>query len=267
MILTKQQQYVHNTYFNIILFLCISFFISSFSNAFTLSISKSIIVPSSFHAKTSTKSSTKSKTRSTCTLISTKISTVTTTKRNAFNNDDDSDDSNNNNNNTDKAKEEAESLRIKAEQLRKQIRELEEKLPNTKKLNNNDEYIRKENDNDDDHDTETKSLKNKRVLVIGANGRLGSMVTRYLLRNHPEVKEVVASVHYVGEATTRGYGRLSYEVGAEDGVGRIGAAWSPEEERNASFEFSEEMKDYNLQNLVCEIIGYWSIFVIDFIFF
>jgi hypothetical protein len=73
------------------------------------------------------------------------------------------------------------------------------------------------------------------------------MVTRYLLRNHPEVKEVLAAVHYVGEASTRGYGRLSYEVGAEDGVGTIGAAWS--EDRNAYFEYSDEMKDYNLNKL------------------
>jgi hypothetical protein len=88
------------------------------------------------------------------------------------------------------------------------------------------------------------------VLVVGANGRLGSMVTRYILRNHPEVKEVVAAVHYVGQATSRGWGRLSYEVGAEDGQGYIGSAWSPEEERNARFEYTEAMKDYNLQNLV-----------------
>ena len=92
-----------------------------------------------------------------------------------------------------------------------------------------------------------KSLKNKTVLVVGSNGRLGSMTTRHLLRNHPEVKEVLAAVHYVGEASTRGYGRLSYEVGAEDGVGTIGAAWS--EDRNAYFEYSDEMKDYNLNKL------------------
>lgn len=150
----------------------------------------------------------------------------------------------------DRANDEAESLRLKAEQLREQIRALEEKMPRAKS-NNNDEYIKKsEKENDEFSGLQGKSLKNKRVLVVGANGRLGSMVTRYLLRNHPEVKEVVASVHYVGEATTRGYGRLSYEVGAEDGIGTIGAAWSPEEERNARFEFSDVMKDYNLQNLV-----------------
>lgn len=151
--------------------------------------------------------------------------------------------------------DEAERLKSKAEELREQIRKMEEQLQSSpKRSNNNDEYIKipERDNNEEQQPIEGKSLKNKRVLVVGANGRLGSMVTRYLLRNHPEVKEVVAAVHYVGEATTRGYGRLSYEVGAEDGVGTIGAAWSPEEERNASFQFSDEMKSYNLQNLVRE---------------
>ena len=149
-----------------------------------------------------------------------------------------------------KKNEEAELLRSKAEKLREQIRAMEESMPKSARLTNNDEYIKISEDNQDTDIMKGKSLKNKRVLVVGANGRLGSMVTRNLLRSHPEVKEVVAAVHYVGEATTRGYGRLSYEVGAEDGVGTIGAAWAPEEERNARFEFSDEMKDYNLQNLV-----------------
>ncbi len=148
--------------------------------------------------------------------------------------------------------EEAENFKSKAEELREQIRKMEEQLQSSspqRRSNNNSEYI-KTTSNDDSQPQQGKSLKNKRILVIGANGRLGSMVTRYLLRSHPEVKEVVAAVHYVGQATTRGYGRLSYEVGAEDGVGTIGAAWSPEEERNARFEFSDDMKSYNLQNLV-----------------
>jgi len=90
-------------------------------------------------------------------------------------------------------------------------------------------------------------LRGKRVLVTGANGRLGSMVCRYLLRECPGC-EVIAAVHYVGEATTRGYGRLSYEVGAEDGVGSIGAAWS--EDRTATYQYDPEtMGGYNLQNL------------------
>ena len=143
------------------------------------------------------------------------------------------------------AEEEAARLRAEAEKMREQIREMEKNLgerrknmppPSQEKVEVKEEPI-----------IEGRSLKNKRVLVCGANGRVGSMVCRYLLRNYPEIKEVVAAVHYVGEATSRGYGRLSYEVGAEDGVGTLGAAWS--EDRNAYFEYSDEMKDYNLSKL------------------
>ena len=74
------------------------------------------------------------------------------------------------------------------------------------------------------------------------------MVERHLLRSHPEVKEVVAAVHYVGQASTIGYGRLSYEVGAEDGKGTIGPAW--DEESNASFMFYPQvMSNYNINKL------------------
>lgn len=141
--------------------------------------------------------------------------------------------------------DEAERLQEKAKELREQIRKMEENLPATRG-NNNAQYIPAPKIVEIE-EIEGKSLKGKTVLVVGANGRLGSMVTRYLLRNHPEVKEVLASVHYVGQASSRGYGRLSYEVGAEDGVGTIGAAWS--EDRNAYFEYSDEMKDYNLNKL------------------
>lgn len=102
------------------------------------------------------------------------------------------------------------------------------------------------------------TLVNKRVLVAGANGRLGSMVCRYLLRQHPKT-EVVAAVHTISEdsVTSRGYGRVSYEVGAEDGVGNIGAAWSGED-RTATFEYDPEtMSGHNLQNLrlvECELL-------------
>lgn len=138
----------------------------------------------------------------------------------------------------------AEKLKQKAETLRQQIREMEATIGPTRS-NNNDQYMPPSPLPEEI--TQGKSLKDKTVLVVGSNGRLGSMTTRHLLRNHPEVKEVLAAVHYVGEASTRGYGRLSYEVGAEDGVGTIGAAWS--EDRNAYFEYSDEMKDYNLNKL------------------
>jgi len=145
------------------------------------------------------------------------------------------------------AEKEAQRLRKQAESLREQIREMEGKLGPGRTANNNAQYIPQPQEPEFSEELGMKSLKNKTVLVVGANGRLGSMVVRYLLRNHPEVKEVLASVHYVGEATSRGYGRLSYEVGAEDGIGRIGAAWS--EDREAYFEYSDEMKDYNLDKL------------------
>jgi hypothetical protein len=101
-------------------------------------------------------------------------------------------------------------------------------------------------------------LDGKNILLVGANGRLGSMVCRRLLRQYPEIANVVAMVHVVGEnsETSRGYGRLAYEVGAEDGRGSIGPAWSAEE-RTATFEFDEEiMTPYNLQKLrivECEV--------------
>lgn len=179
-------------------------------------------------------------------------STANNSNENDSDNNSNNNTNNNNNSNNNNNNDEAEKLKAKADELREQIRKMEEQLQSSssKRLNNNSEYIKEKEQPYTPQEEKGKSLKNKRVLVVGANGRLGSMVTRYLLRSHPEVKEVVAAVHYVGEATTRGYGRLSYEVGAEDGVGTIGAAWSPEEERNARFEFSDDMKSYNLQNLV-----------------
>jgi hypothetical protein len=152
-------------------------------------------------------------------------------------------------------KAEADKFLEKAQQLREQIRQMESQIGDDRRAR----YVEKmendqdNNNNDDDDDTtpKKKSLKGKRVLILGANGRLGSMITRYLLRTYgSEIKEAVAAVHYVGQATTRGYGRLSYEVGAEDGVGSIGAAWSSEEERNASFQFDPKtMGGYYLNKL------------------
>jgi len=146
---------------------------------------------------------------------------------------------------------ESQRLKAKAEELRQQIRTLEEQLNSQRKTIRRDtnKGDNGENLNNNDSLKPRRSLKNKRILVVGANGRLGSMVVRYLLRNHPELQEVVAAVHYVGTASTRGYGRLSYEVGAEDGVGTIGPIWSAED-REATFMYSDEMKSYNLQKLV-----------------
>ncbi|GAX13205.1 hypothetical protein FisN_17Hh137 [Fistulifera solaris] len=146
---------------------------------------------------------------------------------------------------------EAERMKQKAQELREQIRSMEEKLGADRRRNYDSLQTETTNANE-------PTLRKKRVLVAGANGRLGSMVCRYLLRTHPDT-EVVAAVHVIGEnsPTSRGYGRLSYEVGAEDGIGRIGAAWSSED-RTATFEYDPQgMEGYNLQNLrlvECELL-------------
>ena len=153
--------------------------------------------------------------------------------------------------------EEAEKLRQQAEKLREQIRKMEANLGDKRTRSYDAGPTPEEEEAEAAKLVEGMSLKNKRVLVVGANGRLGSMVCRYLLRNNPQT-EVVACVHYVGEdsPTARGYGRLSYEVGAEDGVGSIGPAWSPDD-RTATFEYADYMEGYNLRNLrlvECELL-------------
>ena len=153
--------------------------------------------------------------------------------------------------------DEAERLKQQAEKLREQIRDMEEQLGDER---SSKRKVVPEQPAAQVAVVEGMSLKNKRVLVAGANGRLGSMVCRYLLRNHPEISELIATVHVVGEnsPTARGYGRLSYEVGAEDGTGSIGPAWSSSDERTATFRYNGEvMGDYNLNKLrviECELL-------------
>ena len=148
----------------------------------------------------------------------------------------------------------ARRLQEKAQKLRDEIRQMESSMERRRRPDNNSmEPSQSSNTNTTDNPS-SKSLKDKRILILGANGRLGSMITRYLLRTHPEVKEVVAAVHYVpptGSSTTRGYGRLSYEVGAEDGIGSIGPIWSSNnDEYNASFQYNPDtMSGYNLHKL------------------
>jgi NAD(P)-dependent dehydrogenase (short-subunit alcohol dehydrogenase family) len=146
--------------------------------------------------------------------------------------------------------DEVKRLLEKAKILREQISNMEQSLAGREKPMSNDRNSEYMTTPLSESSRTCPPLKNKTVLVVGANGRLGSMVTRHLLRQHPEVKEVVAAVHYVGDATTRGYGRLSYEVGAEDGRGTIGPAWSGADNRDAYFEYVDDyMKDYNLGKL------------------
>ena len=108
--------------------------------------------------------------------------------------------------------DEADRLKAQAEALREQIRKMEKVLPQDRRQSSPPPP------SSTPKNTPTKPtslLDNQRVLVVGSNGRLGSMVCRYLLRQHPELKEVIACVHVVGEnsETSRGYGRLAYEVG------------------------------------------------------
>ena len=145
--------------------------------------------------------------------------------------------------------EEAARLRARAEELRDQILKMEGDLGDKRGR----EYIAPvPAPSTALAEPAGMSLRNKRVLVVGANGRLGSMVVRHLLRTNPTT-EIVAAVHVVGEnsSTARGYGRLAYEIGAEDGVGSIGPAWSADD-RVASFEYTSDMESYNLQN--CRVV-------------
>jgi len=178
-------------------------------------------------------------------------------------NENNDDDENNNNNNNDNA--EAAKWREQARELREQIQKMEADLPDRPISDERAAALdaaRKQAEQNAAASLSSKPvslLDGKRVLLVGANGRLGSMVCRRLLREYPEIREVVAMVHVVGENSevSRGYGRLAYEVGAEDGRGSIGPAWSADD-RVATFEFDEErMTPYNLQKLrivECELL-------------
>jgi len=186
----------------------------------------------------------------------------------------------------------AERWKIQAQELREQIKKMEDNLseqrPNSDSIINNirssslkyketeleatlNELTSKNKkskaqESSKDVEPPVSILDQKRILVVGANGRLGSMVCRKLLRTYPEIKEVIAMVHIVGENSMRGYGRLSYEVGAEDGRGTISPAWSlnnnddePDQTWNTQrFEYDEEvMAGHNLQKLrvvECEVL-------------
>lgn len=152
------------------------------------------------------------------------------------------------------AEDEAQKYQQQAEKIRQQIRDLESQLNRSSSSRGG---VNVGDDTNDENEPVLPSLRSKRIMVVGANGRLGSMVCRYLLRQHPELAEVVAVVHRVAENsfTSRGYARLSYEVGAEDGIGTIGTAWNLE---GATFQYDEAvMKDYNLNKLrivECELL-------------
>lgn len=92
--------------------------------------------------------------------------------------------------------DESAGLKRKAEQLREEIRALEEILQSSDRRRTTPTNVILSAATRKDEE-ESCSLRGKTVLVVGANGRLGSMVCRYLLRNNPKT-QVVAAVHYVG---------------------------------------------------------------------
>ena len=89
------------------------------------------------------------------------------------------------------------------------------------------------------------SLKNFTVAVAGSNGRVGSIVCRLLLRRGCNVIALVRNVD-----STENYGKLSYEIGAEDVVGDIQAPWV---RKSVLLEGTQAMLGYGLGRLrVCE---------------
>ena len=81
------------------------------------------------------------------------------------------------------------------------------------------------------------------VLVCGANGSVGALVVKTLLRE-TQTKSVKAVVRSVDDLSS--YAALSYCVGAEDGRGTIRPVW---QSRQISFEGTREMSEYGLDRL------------------
>ena len=96
-----------------------------------------------------------------------------------------------------------------------------------------------------------KPLPRCTIAVAGANGRVGSMVCRELLRKHKQV--TVRALVRSASDPYQGYGRLSYEVGAEDGKMELRPAWQINEDGvmgAASIEFDEDVQGgYGLDRL------------------
>ena len=85
------------------------------------------------------------------------------------------------------------------------------------------------------------------IAVAGANGRVGAMVVRELLRTEPAV-----SVRALVRTTSRleGYARLSYEVGAEDAQYSLRPAWALADEGGLAWQtkatFDEDVQKVRL---------------------
>ena len=104
--------------------------------------------------------------------------------------------------------EDPEILLAKAEFLRQQAAYLEESMP------------KKEPIGLQPQESKDPSLDGMTVVVTGANGEVGSVVTEELLSRGCRVRAVVRSAEDQGS-----YERLSYAVGAESLQGEIEAPW------------------------------------------
>ena len=101
-----------------------------------------------------------------------------------------------------------EILLAKAEFLRQQAAYLEESMPKREPIGLQPQ------------ESKDPSLDGMTVVVTGANGEVGSVVTEELLSRGCRVRAVVRSAEDQGS-----YERLSYAVGAESLQGEIEAPW------------------------------------------
>ena len=101
-----------------------------------------------------------------------------------------------------------EILLAKAEFLRQQAAYLEESMPKREPIGLQPQ------------ESKDPSLDGMTVVVTGANGEVGSVVTEELLRRGCRVRAIVRSAEDQGS-----YERLSYAVGAESLQGEIEAPW------------------------------------------
>ena len=104
--------------------------------------------------------------------------------------------------------EDPEILLAKAEFLRQQAKYLEDQMPKPEPIGLQPQ------------ESKDPSLDGMTVVVTGANGEVGSVVTEELLRRGCRVRAIVRSAEDQGS-----YERLSYAVGAESLQGEIEAPW------------------------------------------
>ena len=98
------------------------------------------------------------------------------------------------------------------------------------------------------------AFKGKVILVAGGNGRLGSQVVRELLRRGCSVRATIRSSDAV-----RDYARLSYEIGAEEGLGDIVAPWV---RKSVQMTATAQMGTYGLGRLTvveCDLMDETSV--------